>query len=199
MKRLILPFLCLIASITHAQTGNSSNFSLSWSHGQVFFKSGDTLSCNLRFNQNAGHHVLQVSEEGVVVTLPIKDVQSFSYFDSVKSRTRNFTAFKNQHHVAQEYYMERIYADPMFSILNHKTIEVPDELHFIRFIGKPVKTYKKYIQYQPTGKLVPLSRESLLLLLQPKREQILSFVKDHGLRFRRVSDFIRVLEYHSTL
>jgi hypothetical protein len=198
VKRLLLIILCAFASAAYAQT-TPVNFSLTWAPGQVHFKSGDTLNCKLRFNQNAGHHVLQVNEEGEVVTLRISDVRSFSYIDPNRNRERFFSSFTNTDFANQEYYMEQIYASREFSILNRKTMEVPPELNFSRFIGKPVRTHKKYIFHGPSGKVVPLTRESLLQLVEPNRDKVLAFVKDHGLRFRRIADFIQVFEYYNSL
>jgi hypothetical protein len=199
VKRFLLPILCAIASAAFAQSTPSENFSLAWAPGQIHFKSGDTLNCNLRFNQNAGHHILQVEEDGQVVTLPIKDVRSFSYVDATRNRHRLFSSFQNPDSNIQEYYMEHIYASREFTILNRKTMEVPAELNFSRFIGKPVKTHKKYICHAPSGKILPLTRESLFALLEPNRDKVLAFVKDHGIRFRRIADFIQVFEYYNSL
>lgn len=197
MKTNLLAFLCCIASVAWSQT--SESFSLAWSRGQIQFKTGDTLNCQLRFNQSAGHHVLQVSEDGQVVTVPIQDVRSFTYFDNKKQRDRHFSAFRSGDFAHHEFYMEHIYATREFSILNHKTMEVPGELNFSRFIGKPVKTHKKYICHEPTGKVLPLSRESLLVLLEGNRDKVLSYVKVRNIRFRRIADFIEVFEYYNSL
>jgi hypothetical protein len=198
MKRLLLPIFFALTCSLFAQT-TEQKFSLEWSTGKIIFKSGDTLLCNLRFNQTGTQHLLQLNHDNEIITVPIKHVQSFSYFDSRKNRNRVYSAFQHAHLKDQEYYMERIYTADRISILNHKTMEVPEELNFSRFIAKPVKTYKKYLFQESTGELLPLSRESLFTVLQARREEILSYVKEKGIRFRRISDFIEVLEYHNSL
>lgn len=199
MKPLLLPLFFLLTFAAVAQSPTSEKFSLAWSQGKVYFKSGDSLNCSLRFNQNAGHHILQVNEDGEVVTLPIKDVQSFTYFDSGKNRQRLFSAFANADFNANEYYMEHIYAGRDFSILNHKTIEVAPDLNISRLIGKSIKTHKKYIRHAPTGKVLPLTKESLFQLLEPNRDKVIGFVKDRGIRFKRIADFIEVFEFYNSL
>jgi hypothetical protein len=198
MKRLLIPVFFALASSLFAQT-SGQNFSLEWSRGRIIFKSGDTLVCDLRFNQTGVQHLLQLNDVSGIFTVPIKDVKSFSYFDSRKNRNRIYTSFHHEQLKEQEYYMERIYVADHISILNHKTMEVSDELNFSRFIAKPVKTHKKYILQEDTGEILPLSRENLFTVFQARKGEILSYVKAKGIRFRSVSDFIEVIEYHNSL
>jgi hypothetical protein len=199
MKRLILPVFFACTTALCAQHLTSEKFSLDWTSGIVIFKTGDTLKCNLRFNQAADKSILQLNGSGHTLTVPIRDIRQFSFFDARKNRFRVFSAFAHPDHEDQEFYMEKIYGDNHFSILNHKTMEVPAELNFSRFVAKPVKTYKKYLLNESTGQLLPLSRESLFELLEPKKTEILSYVKSKNIRFRRISDFINVFEYHNSL
>jgi hypothetical protein len=198
MKRLLLPALFLFSVSLFAQT-TTERFLLDWTNGVVIFKTGDTLQCDLRFNQAGAQPILQIGKTGHTLTVPTRDVRQFSFFDSLKNRNRIFTSFQNPNIPTQEFYMEKIYADSHFSILNHKTMEKPDELNFIRFVGKPFKTYKKYLLNEWTGELLPLSRENLFQLLEPKKSEILSFVRTNGIRFKRLADFITVFEYHNSL
>jgi hypothetical protein len=198
MKRLLLPVLFGISTSVSAQT-TREKFLLEWTKGIVIFKTTDTLKCEIRFNQTGAHPILQVREEGYTLTVPTKDVLQFSFFDSLRNRSRSFSTFQNPNIPGQEFYMEKIYGDSNFSILNHKTMEKQDELKLIPFAAKPVRTYKKYLRNESTGELLPLSRESLLHLLEPKKSEILSFVRSNGIRFRRIADFITVFEYHNSL
>lgn len=197
MKRLLLPcFLALTVSL-FAQP-STEKFSLAWTKGKVIFKTGDTLHCNIRFNQTANKSILQVNHAAHTLTIPTADVFEFSFFDEKRNRTRIFTTFGSAEN-GGPYFMEKLYADSRFCILNHKTMEVPPELNFSRLVGKPVKTYKKYLFNATTGEILPLSRENLFALLEPKRAEIISYVKARNIRFRRIADFISVFEYHNSL
>jgi hypothetical protein len=198
MKRILLPALFLFSTCALAQTFNEK-FLLDWTEGLVIFKTGDTLLCDLRFNQAGAHPILQITKDGHTLTVPTKDVKQFSFFDTFKNRDRVFITIQDPNRYVQEFYMEKIYRDGHFSILNHKTIEKADELTIIKFVGKPIKTYRKYLLDETTGQLLPLSRESLLQLLEPKKPEILSYVRTKGIRFRRVADFISVFQYHNSL
>lgn len=198
MKRLFLPALLFFSASLFAQT-TSEKFLLEWTSGVVIFKTGDTLQCDIRFNQAGAQPILQIRKEDHTLTVPTRDVKQFSFIDKVRNRIRSFSSFQNPNAPSQEFYMEKIYSDSHFSILNHKTMESAEELKLIRFAAKPVKTYKKYLRNESTGELLPLSRESLLQLLEPKKPEILSFVRTKGIRFKRIADFIMVFEYHNSL
>ena len=198
MKRLLLPILLFYFSSVFAQHTNEK-FLLDWTDGVVVFNTGDTLQCDMRFNQAGAHPILQIRKQGHTLTIPSNDVKQFSFFDSAKNRTRTFTSFPSPEAVNQACYMERIYGDSHFSILNRKTIEIASELDLVRFAVKPVKTYKRYLFNESTGELLPLSKENLFQLLSTKKSEIQSYVRSNGIRFRRISDFIKVFEYHNSL
>lgn len=198
MKRLLLPTLLISFSSLFAQQ-TSEKFLLEWTNGIVIFTTGDTLQCEMRFNQAGAHPILQIRNQGHTLTLPTRDVKQFTFFDTTKNRARTFSSFANSEKVNQTCYMERIYGDAHFSILNRKTIETPNELDFIRFAMKPARTYKRYLFSESTGELLPMSKENLFQLLETKKSEIESYVRTNGIRFRRISDFIKVFEYHNTL
>lgn len=198
MKRLLLPVLLVCFSSAIAQH-TTEKFLLDWTGGVVIFNTGDTLRCDIRFNQAGAHPILQIRNLDHTLTIPSNDVKQFSFFDSAKNRTRTFTSFPGTEILNQACYMERIYGDSHFSILNRKTIETPNELDFVRFAVKPAKTYKRYLFNESTGELLPLSKENLFQLLNTKKSEIQSYVRLNGIRFRRISDFIKVFEYHNSL
>ena len=197
MKRLLLPLLVFFSASVLAQS--HERFLLEWTHGVVIFKTGDTLTCDLRFNQTGTQPILQIVTEGHMLTVQTRDVGQFSFYDSLKNRHRVFASFHNPNLPSQEFYMEKIYRDSQFAILNHKTMEKPDEFKLMPFASRPVRTYRKYLLNESTGEMLPLSRENLFQLLEPKKSEIESYVKTKGLRFRRVADFISVFEYHNSL
>ncbi|HEY0742822.1 MAG TPA: hypothetical protein VGD40_15235 [Chryseosolibacter sp.] len=198
MKRLLLPLLFVSFSSAFSQH-TTEKFLLDWTDGVVIFNTGDTLRCNIRFNQAAAHPILQIRNQDHTLTIPSNDVKQFSFFDSIRNRTRTFTSFPSTEIVNQSCYMERIYGDSHFSILNRKTIETPSELDFVRFAVKPAKIYKRYLFNESTGQLLPLSKENLFQLLETRKSEIASYVRMNGIRFRRISDFIKVFEYHNSL
>ncbi|HEY0770966.1 MAG TPA: hypothetical protein VGD31_11600, partial [Sphingobacteriaceae bacterium] len=90
MKRLIFPFLFALTSSLSAQHATHEKFSLAWTKGEVVFKTGDTINCDIRFNQTGDKPILQISHSGHTLTIPVSDVSEFSFFDSKKNRSRHF-------------------------------------------------------------------------------------------------------------
>jgi hypothetical protein len=206
MKRLILPvvFCCLVAPAGAQIKSNrtSANYSASWQAGSVIFQTGDSLHCNLRYNHAVPYGVLQIMEGDNVLTLSSEDVKSFYFYDAVKGRNRKFYSippFADQP-AAHNFFMECLYYDEQFSILNHKTIGVPyDYMNYSRFVSKPAPISKKYILNTETGELFPMSRENALRMMEKRKAQVLSYIQSHRIRFKSVSDYIHVFEYHSSL
>lgn len=205
MKRLL--FCVVIPSIisfAQAQTKTlQEDYSLTWNQGKVIFYTGDTVSCKLRYNHTLSVGALQVMKDDNIITLPSRDVLSFSFYDEHKSRMRNFSSMsvsEEESYPNQKVFLESLYNDQQFIILNHRTMDVPyDYMNYTRLISKPVRISKKYILNTQTGELLPLSKENTLKLLQTRREEITAFIQEHHLRFRKVADFIDVFEYNSSL
>ncbi len=190
----------ITATIAYSQLVQPPKFSLEWNKGSVHFKSGDSLTCEVRFNQNGMEPILQIRDHGQTLTLPIGDVNSFSFFDQKRQRVRRFSVYNNPTESDRTFYMENIFFGRHFAILNQKTMEVPHELmNFSRFFGKPVKTFKKFILNRDTGEMLPLSKENAMVALNARKAEIAAFIDSNDLRFKKVSDFISVFSFHDTL
>lgn len=205
MKRLLfVTITCLSFLSTFAQfkTQTKLEYSPTWHDGEIIFNTGDTLQCKLRYNQWLSVGTLQVLENNNVITLPSKDVKDFSFFDGERSRWRRFSSMEmnEEDAVSGKVFVEHLYHDKQFSILNFRTVDVPyDYMNYTRLISKPVRISKKYILDSRTGELLPLSKENTLKLLQSKKQEIVSFIQQQHLRFKRITDYINVLEFHNSL
>jgi hypothetical protein len=202
MKRLLLVVIVLASISSYSQFRPRYDYSLTWHEGNVILYTGDTLACTLRYNQTLSIGALQILQDDEVITLSSKDVQEFSFYDIDKNRWRKFSSMmiEEEEPINQKLFLEHLYYNKQFSILNLKTIDVPfDYMNYTRLISKPVRMSKKYIMDSRTGALLPLSKENALKLLDPRRDEIASFIHEHRLRFKRVADYIDVLEYHSSL
>lgn len=203
MKRLILVVnACFLFLVAGAQLNPKVDYSLTWYKGSVIFHTGDSLSCTLRYNQTLSIGAVQILQDDNVITLSSKDVKSFSFYDEEKGRLRKFSSLIVSDEVPenQKVFLEHLYNDSQFSILNQRTVDVPyDYMNYSRFISKPVRMSKKYILDTRTGAVLPLSKENTLKLLEPRKEEIISFIHERHLKFKRVADYIDVFEYHSSL
>lgn len=205
MKKLTATLLFIsIVVVAHTQdyTSYPINFTHNWSEGKIVFTSGDTLTCRLRFNRTSLDNVVHVQEGDQFISIVAADIHSFSFFDTEKQRERNFInmTLPALRADSQQFLVEKIYDDGRFSILTQRTFEMPyQNLQLIRFLGKPVPVYKKYIQDNVSGELMPLNRENTMKLMGPKKMEVSTFIDERHIRFKKVSDFINVFEYHASL
>lgn len=203
MKKLLLllSFSPLFA-IAQDYTGNPMKFSHQWSVGQIIFQTGDTVNCKLRYNRASLDGIVHILDGDEPVAVTTEFIRQFSYFDSLKSRYRHFVnmtlpGFKLD---SQQFLVEKIYDDGRYAIINQRTFEMPyQKLELIRFLGKPVPVYKKYIVDIITGEIVPMTKSNAMNLLENHRTEVASYISDKHLRFRKISDFIDVFEYHNSL
>jgi hypothetical protein len=204
MKRLFIFSLISVLIIqVHAQikSGNPGNYSSNWSEGIIVFASGDSLPCYLRYNQEVAHGLLQVLDGDNAVTLSVQDVKAFSFHDSQKNIVRNFFTLPVLPDQSRpECFVECLYNDNMFSIVNHKTIGLPyDYMNYSRFISKPSRISKKYIVKIATGEIFPLSKEHVLQIMGKRKSEVNSFIDRYNIKFRKVADYIFVFQYHASL
>jgi hypothetical protein len=177
------------------------SYSLAWNNGRVIFNTGDTIACKVRFNETIAKGVLQIMENESIVTVTADDVGSFSFYDAQGDKLRKFSTMSLlKDDSQQKVFLERLYDDQQFSILKHKTLDVPYEyMNYTRLISKPVLMSKRYILNVSTGELLPLSKENALRLLAHRKTEITSFIQEHHIRFKRVADYINVFQYHNSL
>src|SRR4051794_25208193 len=92
MRRLII-ILFTVGSIAHssAQIRNKRPmYSLAWMQGKVILETGDTIACPLRYNPLVTEGLLQVMDGENMLTLSIRDVKGFLFYDEQKHKTRRF-------------------------------------------------------------------------------------------------------------
>ena len=202
MKRLITGFVIYCCFSLLAQSQTNEKFVIRWNDGSVVFKTGDTLMCKLRYNHAASCGILQVLENEIPVTVSPLDVASFSFYDERKQRLRRFSslAIGQLEEKGQFFFVENIYSDHRFSIVNHRTMDVPNGyMNYTRLISKPVPMSKKFILDATTGQLLPLSKENAIRLLENRRNEVMSYIQNNHLKFKKTADYIHLFEYHSSL
>lgn len=201
MKRLLTVIIFFAWIDLAAQPGiNPDEYSLTWNKGYVVFASGDTLHCDLRFYQAISDGTLQVMDEHHTLTLSPSDVVEFMFYDENKSRIRKFSTMAVERSISRKVFLENLYDDARFSILRQRTIDVPYEyMNVSRFISKAARISRKYILDTHTGVLLPLSKENMLRLLEDRQKEIAAFISHHHIRFRKVTDYVNLLQFHSSL
>lgn len=203
MASLFFSFL-ISASFLNLPPQNNPNlpihFSPEWTSGLVVLETNDTVSCTLRFNQMVSEGLLQVLDGDNILTLSVKDVKSFLFFDSKKNRYRRFLTLSVplNGYVTREMFLEYVYGNENVSILNHKTMGLAHTYMEFSPLKQATPMNKQYLLDSSTGVLLPISKENALSLLGNK-QKVANFIENNGIRFRKVSDYVKIFEYHRSL
>lgn len=171
-----------------------------WTPGFVVLESNDTVACNLRYNPAVPEGLLQVSEESRVLTLSVRDVKGFFYFDRARDRVRQYLTLSVPiDGRSREIFLELVYGNDKVSILNHEAMGLTrGHLMDINPFRTAVPHNRQYLLDGGTGRLLPLSVSNALTFLE-RKEQVRAFIDAHDIRFRKVSDYVRIFEYDRSL
>lgn len=203
MKRLFILTLFALCIVTSAKPATTKiKHSQPWHEGLVVLYSGDTIECKLKFTRKVSEGLLQVMKGKRIEILTVKDVAAFSYFDEEKKIVRKFITLSLMPDLStrkHEIFIEYVYGNDKLSILNYKTLGfAPNTLQINPFRKKSVVNVR-YLLNNDTGKVLPMSRENALELMDSEKQDVLSFIQAKGLRLKTVDDFISLLDYHKTL
>lgn len=203
MASLFLSFV-LSASFVQLPPANNPNnniyFYPDWTPGFVVLETNDTVSCTLRYNQIVPEGLLQILDGETILTLSVKDVKCFFFFDTAKSRYRKFFTLSVPLHgrVEREMFMEYVYGNERVSILNHKTMGLAHSYMEFTPFKQSIPVNELYLLDCRTGEILPISEENALSLLE-KKKTVAGFIESNGIRFRKLSDYVKVFEYENSL
>gem|GEM_PF-4927553 len=203
MKRLLIFFLQLFFCLSsYSASAVFHKKPADFHEGIVVLHSGDTIHCKLRFTRKVSEGLIQVLKSDHVEILTVKHVHAFSYRDERKKQTRTFyniTITPELSTRKHEVFLELMYANNNFLILNHRTLGYSEKSIQINPFRQRVVVEKHYLFDKRGGHSLPLSRENMLQMLEGQKEEIVSYLETAGLKFRSVDDFINVLDYHQSL
>ena len=203
MASLFFSFLLSASFVTMPAPKNSTTtiqFFPDWTQGLVVLETNDTVACQLRFNQMVPEGLLQVLDGNNILTLSVKDVKCFFFFDAKKNRYRKFFTLSvpMNGYVSREMFLEYIYGNDKVSILSHKTMGLAHSYMEYTPFKQPVPLNRQYLLDSRTGKLLPISEQNALSLLE-KKQEVVNFIQDNEIRFRKLSDYVKVFEYEQSL
>jgi hypothetical protein len=203
MASLFFSFV-LSASFLQMPPANNPNLPLNfypdWTQGIVVLESNDTVACTLRYNQMVPEGLLQVLDGENILTLSVRDVKCFFFFDGRKSRYRKFFTLRVplEGAIQREMFLEYIYGNDKVSILSHKTMGLAHGYMEYTPFKQPIPVNKQYLLDCQTGKVLPISEQNALSLLE-KKQMVNTFIEANGIRFRKLSDYVRIFEYDNSL
>lgn len=203
MTALFFSFVLSLSAMELPEQKNSRvplHFYPDWTPGMVVLESNDTVACMLRYNQLVPEGLLQVRDGETVLTLSVRDVKCFFFFDARKDRYRKFytlTVPVNKS-ISREMFLEYIYGNDKVSILNHKTMGLAHTYMEYTPFKQPIPISKQYLLNCHTGELLPISEENALSLMG-KSDLVNNFIELNHIRFRKLSDYVKVFEYDRSL
>ena len=192
--------LFVSASLMNTPPSNNPNnpivFYPDWTPGLVVLETNDTVACTLRYNQMVPEGLLQVLDGENILTLSVKDVKCFFFFDHKKNRYRKFFTLSVplNGYIRREMFLEYVYGNDRVSILNHKTMGLAHAYMEFTPFKQPTPVSKQYLLDCHTGELLPISEENAMSLLEEKNN-VTGFIESHDIRFRKLSDYVKVFEY----
>lgn len=171
-----------------------------WTPGVIVLETSDTVACILRYNQLVPEGLLQVREGETILTLSVRDVKCFFFYDPRLERHRKFYTLSVpvNGRVSREMFLEYIYGNDKVSILNHKTMGLAHAYMEYTPFKQPIPISKQYLLNCKTGELLPISEENALSLLD-KKKLVNNFIEQNHIRFRKISDYVKIFEYDQSL
>jgi hypothetical protein len=163
--------------------------------------SGDTVECQLQFTRKVTEGLLKIRTGNTEQILTVKQVRSFEYWDEAKKKTRHFSMLSVQPELSgkkHEVFMEIMYNDQYFSIVNHRTMGYPQNTWQFSPFRKKIVVENLYLLENQTGEALPLCKESLLKMSGSKQAQINQFLETFR-ALKSITDYMEVLEYHQAL
>jgi hypothetical protein len=203
MAALFLSYLISASFLSFPPEDNTTGplrFYPDWTPGVVVLETDDTVACTLRYSQMVPEGLLQVADGDNILTLSVKDVKSFSFFDAHRNRYRKFftLSIPLDGKKSREMFLEYIYGNERVSILNHKTMGLAHAYMEFTPFKQPVPLNRQYLLDCRTGRLMPISEKSALSLLG-KRQQVANYIRQNDIRFRKLSDYVKIFEYDRSL
>jgi hypothetical protein len=204
MKQLYLLLFCLflISAEVHSLPLRKIFHPKQWNRGMVAFTNGDTIYCQLSFTRKVTEGLLQILDGRRIRVVTVKEVSSFSFYDSHKKRNRKYLtvsflpSLSTREH---EVFVEQLYSNNNFLIVNHRTLGYRTGKFRLDPLRKKTVVDNRYLLDNRSGKILPMERESLLQFVDDERKAILAFIQQKGIKIKSVEDFILVLDYHQSL
>lgn len=215
MINLILRIIILLLLVTFQFRVFSQNIQKkvekyeNWIEGEIVFKNGKTEKHMLNYNPLVPEGLLQVKDDGKLLTFSVKDVTRFSYFDTDQDKRRVFYTFpvkSEDIELVREYFFEIIFDNNYISLVSRPTMVFKKKENY-RY-GKPklnlpkIKDYY-YLVNMESGELTFCSKKNILAIVDSFDMKIKSYLKEKEIKLGKsnnhVKDYIKVIKYYSSL
>ena len=192
-------------TVGYARRAKKMNeFAEQWFEGEVTFKNGKTILCELAYNPLLPEGLVKIADGDRILTETVHNLESFSYYDL--NTASDHTYYSLEINSRQRAFMELLYETPHYAILGKRKVEFESQ-HWIydpyTMAGrayhrtKMKKNYQRYFFDMETGELLELGPKEVIELTGDKKREIKKFIRANKLKFNTTADYITVLdEYH---
>ena len=172
-----------------------------WVQGSVVLVTGDTVPCEMSYNPAVEEGLLQVKDGEGMLTLSVKDVTSFFYFDTEKSKTRRYYSMPvhdENASITREYFLEHVYENADMAILSRRVVRLGGNL--FNSLTEVVPVDLNFLLDVHTGTLQELKEAEAMALMKSKSDQVKAYMKTNGIKLKSdVKDYILVFNYYASL
>ena len=196
MKRLLL-VVALVMLVTALQAKDKRAFVT----GTVVLHSGDSIQCKLRFTRKVSEGLIQILVDSTMQMLTVKHVSSFFFYDDSRQAERvfyNVSLMPELSSRKHEVFVERMHANNDIAIVKHRAIGYSKKWQLNPFRKKAVVD-EFYLLDLETRKVLPLNKENIIAMMKEDKKTIEGFLETSSLKFRRVTDYITVLDFQQSL
>ena len=214
-KLSLLTFIALVIAtsssfgqtVGYARDAKEMNeFADQWFEGEVTFKNGETILCELSYNPLVPEGLVKIADGDRILTETVYSLESFSYYDPIANSDHTYYPLEIGNR--KRAFIELLHENSHYSILGRKEIELENQ-HWEWYLvpgivaqggyhrTKLEENYQRYLFDIETGELRELGPKKVIELTGNKKKEIKKFIRANKLKFNTTADYIAVLnEYH---
>ncbi len=137
-----------------------NEFADQWFDGEVTYKNGETILCELSYNPLVPEGLVKIADGDQILTETVYSVESFSFYDSGASS--DHTYYSIQIGSRQRMFIELLHESPDYSILGRREILAKKQYHTIHLPTSPTSPSGAAIDFKGTVPQVGESQHSSL-------------------------------------
>lgn len=102
-----------------------------WVQGSVVLVTGDTVRCEMSYNPAVEEGLVQVKDGGNMLTLSVKEVKCFSYFDVEENKTRRYYSlpvYDEEVSTIREHFLEHVYENSHMAIFSRRVVHLENHV-----------------------------------------------------------------------
>lgn len=172
-----------------------------WVQGSIVLATGDTVRCEMSYSPTVEEDLVRVKDGRNLLTLSVKDVKGFFYFDAEKNKARRYYSlpvYDEKASTIREHFLEHVYENSGMAIFSRRVVHL--ENHVFNPVTQVVPEDLNFLMDVHTGTLRELNEVEAMALMKGKADKVRAYMKTKNMKLKKeVGDYIRVFDYYSSL